>query len=212
MTDLQTQQAEAIDFASKAEQLLVIDADSYAHAGEIVKQIKGIRKAIFNTFKPMKQKIDASKKEVLDQERKLDNPLKAADVALKGRMADWQTEEEARRQEKQAALRLVAQKRDEDLRVELAMQAEAAGDEAQADYILEAPPLPPPVVASRVPKVDGLHTRDHWRFEITDPEQVPRLYWEIDEAAIGDTVRRMKSLATIPGVRVWCEKRWTDRS
>ena len=73
----------ALSIPDQAKQIVIRTMDDYVRAGEIMLTIKAIRKKITDTFKPIKQKMDAAKQEVLDQERAADAPLKEAEALLK---------------------------------------------------------------------------------------------------------------------------------
>jgi hypothetical protein len=62
------------------------------------------------------------------------------------------------------------------------------------------------IIPRATPKVEGMSFRDNWRFEITDPNLIPREYLSVDTVKIGGVVKVMKDGASIPGVRVFCEK------
>jgi membrane protein involved in colicin uptake len=64
-----------------------------------------------------------------------------------------------------------------------------------------------PVVTREPPKVAGVATRETWCFEVTDPTLVPRQYLVVDEARVRKVVQALKGDASIPGVRVWAERR-----
>lgn len=60
-----------------------------------------------------------------------------------------------------------------------------------------------PVIQREAPKVSGISAREVWRYEITDPDLLPREYTIPDEKAIGGVVRSLKGNTRIAGVRVW---------
>lgn len=62
-----------------------------------------------------------------------------------------------------------------------------------------------PVMQKETPKVAGVKGRRVWKFEVTDPTQVPREFLIVDEQKIRRFVGAMKSDTKIPGVRVWDE-------
>ena len=84
----------ALAVPDQARAIVVTDNASYAAAAELLITIKGIRRKIEDTFKPIKQKMDAAKKEVLDQERAADAPLRQAEDYLKPQLAKWDAEQE----------------------------------------------------------------------------------------------------------------------
>jgi len=210
-TEIQRIETESRSFAHQAGQVLIVDADSYSHAGTVLRQIKGIRAEINDTFAPIIQAAHNAHKEALKQKKKVDAPLSDADRVIRGRMVDWQTAEDNRRREQEAALRLVAQQQEEDRRIAEAMAAEAEGNAEEAVAILDAPPPPPPVVASAVPTVEGVHLREYWTFDVVDEAKIPREYWLVNLELIASIVRRMKMATPIAGIRPRWEMRTTVR-
>lgn len=59
---------------------------------------------------------------------------------------------------------------------------------------------------------EGVSTRQVWRFEVVNPDAVPRAFLKVDEQKIGATVRALKGEVDIPGVRVWAEDSLTVRT
>ena len=135
-------------------------------------------------------------------------------------------EEEIRRQ--QAAALREQQRIEEEARMKAAIEAEASGAGPEVVYaILDTEPsvttaemlaaleqpvsVAPEPVTPQIQRVAGVGLRDNWKFEVTDPNKVPREYLIIDEKKIGAVVRAMKLQANIPGVRVYNEPTTTMR-
>jgi hypothetical protein len=93
---------------------------------------------------------------------------------------------------------------------------EEKGNEQKAAALREqAETMPVAQVAPEIPKVDGLHTRKTWKWELTDPEQLPRTYLVPDTAAIGAVVKAQGKRAeqTLMGsVTVWEEETVVKRA
>ena len=197
----------ALSVPDQAKQITAIKtSEDYTRAGEILLTIKEIRKKIESTFKPIKQKMDAAKKEVLDQEKADDKPLAEAEAWIKPLIAAYNAEQERIRQEEEARLREIARKDEEDRKLAEALAAEQSGNHEEAEAIINAPVQPPPVVVPKsVPKVAGMSIRDNWKFRITNEKLIPREYLKVDEVKIGQVVRAMKSAANIAGVEVYNE-------
>ena len=135
-------------------------------------------------------------------------PLESADKVVRGKVIDYQREQNRIAAEARAA-------EDERIRTEQARIAEAA--EAHAAAEPDAPPLPPapPPVAAPVPMAPRRTTRSRlgtttvkkvWQYEITDPEAVPREYWFIDERKIAGVVRAgIRSIDPRTGKDVWAK-------
>lgn len=194
----------ALSVPDQAKQIVIASNDDYVRAGELLLVIKEIRKKIENTFKPIKQKMDAAKKEVLDQERAADAPLVEAEGIIKPRIAAWSVEQERIRQEEERRLREIARKEEEERQFQEALAAEAAGEKDVAEEIMAAPVQAAPVVVPKaVPKVSGIAIKKEWKFRIVDANKIPRQYLIPDEKAIGATVRGCGDKANIPGVEIY---------
>jgi len=196
----------ALSVPDQAKQISIKTMDDYVRAGEIMLTIKAIRKKITDTFKPIKQKMDAAKQEVLDQERAADAPLKEAEALLSPQIITWNREQERIRQAEEARLREEARKQEEERRLQEAILAEQHGQKEEAEAIMETPvQVAPVVVPKSVPKVSGMSIRDNWKFKITNEKLIPREYLKVDEVKIGQVVRALKSATTIPGIDVYNE-------
>lgn len=132
---------------------------------------------------------EAAKAEQAAREKREKEEAKARELEAKGRAA----EAEAKRQ---AAAEAEAQR----LR-------EAEATRAAAESIPAAP-----VVHIEQPKLAGVSSRQVWKFEIADADQIPRQYLVPDEKAIGAVVRALGERANIPGVRVYAETIISSRS
>jgi hypothetical protein len=202
---IQEVNALALSVPDQAKQITTIKtAEDYTRAGNILLVIKDIRKKIENTFKPIKQKMDAAKKEVLDQEKAADKPLAEAEAYIKPLISGYLAEQEKIRQAEEARLREIAKKEEEQRQLEAALAAEAEGQTEEAEAIISAPVQAAPVVVPKtVPKVAGVSMTKHWKFNIVDAAKVPRQYLMVDEQKIGAVVRALKDQANIPGIEVY---------
>ena len=109
-------------------------------------------------------------------------------------------EEEGRAAEAEAKRKAAAEREEARLR-----EAEAKRNAAEQVPVA-------PVVHTEQPQVKGVSTRQTWKFEITDPDQLPREYLVANDKAIGGVVRALKDKTNIPGVRVYCEDSIAARS
>lgn len=195
----------ALSVPDQARQIAAITtAEDYTRAGNILLTIKEIRKKIENTFRPIKQKMDAAKKEVLDQEKAADKPLAEAEAYIKPLISGYLAEQERIRKAEEDRLREIARKEEEERRLAEAIAAEQSGEKEVAEEIISAPVQPPPVVVPKtVPKVSGVSMMKQWKFRITDINKVPRQYLMVDEQKVGGVVRALKDQANIPGIEVY---------
>jgi hypothetical protein len=69
--------------------------------------------------------------------------------------------------------------------------------------------IPQITVKPSIPTMSGVPSTRRWKFKVVNPNVVPRIYWRIDEEAIGKEVREIKDKAKaereIPGITVWSE-------
>ena len=211
--EIEQVKSDALAIPEQAKAIQVVDNASYARAGAVLVAIKGIRKQIKATFKPMKQKIDESKREVLEQERKLDAPLIEGEEFIKPQLARWDAEQKTIRYEKELALRAVAKKAEEERQLAEAIALEEQGETKEAEQIMAAPVyVPPVVVASTVPKLKGVSYPVTWKFRVVNVGLVPRPYLMPDPVKIGGVVRAMKSGTNIPGIEAYPEKGTSSRA
>jgi hypothetical protein len=76
-------------------------------------------------------------------------------------------------------------------------------------------PAPIVFIESEVPKLDGSHHREVWRYEVSDAGalkaawmagEVPELVYVLNEKFVGSQVRNLKLVLGYPGVKVFSEK------
>lgn len=201
ITEVETR---ALSVPNQARAISITDNATYEKAAEILLVIKDIRKEISDTFTPIKRKMDAAKKEVLDQEKRADIPLQEAEGIIKPKIADYLAEQERIRKAEEDRLRAIAEKEEEERRLIEAMELEAAGETEAAEEVISEPVyVPPPVVEKIVPKIAGIVEKRTWTFEITDDSKLPRQYLVPDEKAIRAAVTSLKDRCNIPGVKVY---------
>ena len=194
----------ALSIPDRANAIIINSNEDYARAGQLLLTIKGIRKKIEETFKPIKQKMDVAKKEVLDQEKAADAPLAKAEAIIKPRIAQWNAEQERIRKEEEDRQRAIAQAAEEERRLQEAILAEQSGHKEEAEAIIETPIQAAPVVIPKTtPKVAGISFTKQWKFRIVDEAKIPRQYLSVDEQKIGAVVRALKDSTNIPGVEIY---------
>jgi len=203
--EIQEVTALALTVPDMAKQLKVIaNNEDYIKAGNILLTIKDLRKKIETSYKKIKQKMDAAKKAVLDEEREQDKPLAEAEAWIKPLISGYLAEEERKRKAEEDRLREIARKEEEDRQLQAALAAEQSGDKEEAEAIIqETVYVPPVVVPKAVPKVSGVSMTKQWKFRITDPNKIPREYLCVDEQKIGQVVRAMKDQTRIAGIEVY---------
>jgi len=204
--EIQEVNALALSIPEQAKQISIKTMADYTRASDIIMSIKAIRKKITDTFKPIKQKMDAAKQEVLDQEKAADKPLKEAEAWLSPQIIEWNREQERIRKAEEERLRKIAEDEEKERKLQEAVAAEQSGNKEEAEAIINEPVyIPPVVVPKTVPKVEGMSIRENWKFRITNEKLIPREYLKVDEVKIGQVVRAMKSAANIPGIEIYNE-------
>ena len=155
-----------------------------------------LRKKLAKPFQDFAKKIKATS----DEARQI---LELEKQRLKKLMAEYLKEEERKREE--ALMAEIARQEEERKRQEELKKAE------EDDFFSDAPEKPvynPPEPAVIVPEETVklmTSSRKVWKFEITEPELVPRNFCSPDESKIRAYLKENKAGANIPGVRFYEE-------
>lgn len=192
-------------FAEKAKDRQITNQAELEDAAAVLKEIKGRQKRVKEIFNPIKDKTHKAWKEVCDQESGYLKPLQQAESFLKGKMGDYQMEQDRIRREEEKRLQEEARKKEEARRKE---QAEKTGDKS----IMEKPIVVPQVKVQAPEQPKGTSFVEKWNFKIIDPNKVPKEFWFIDEKAIAGIVRVKKGNTNIPGVEVYATKEVRQRA
>ena len=220
--DVEENSAQMCAIASTFEVTSQEELDS---AGELLVDIKKIRKQIDETFDPHIKAAHAAHKNLVATKAKFNAPLEAAEGVLKARTGKYLQEQEAARQAEQRRLEAEARQQEQARRdaeaAAIRAQAEAQAKEAAtkadakailaeakqetaaiaaAPMIVTAPVAPPAPVAPK-----GVTKSTVWKFRIVDEKAIPHEYLLIDEAKIGKIVRAMRGETRIAGVEVYPE-------
>lgn len=197
----------ALALPDQARALVVETPEQYESAGGFLLRIKDVRGRIDATFNPIIAKAHDAHKEALAQKKKLEDPLIAAEGIIKPRLAAFNQRQETARREQERKEQEAARKRAEKDQLKRAVAAEAQGNAAEAEQILNTPVDVPAVVKpSTTPTVAGIAHRTIWKFRVVDERQVPREYLRVDDTKIGAVVRALKGEARIAGVEVYAEQ------
>lgn len=207
MNDTKQLETQVMTVPEKARALKIVNNETYALAGGMLVEIKGLRKQINASFDPIIEKAHQAHKEAVAQKRKVEAPLAEAESVIKPAMARWDAEQERIRREQERKMQELARKQAEERQLAEAAALEAQGETKAADEVIAAPVEVAPVVLQKtVPKVEGVSFREVWKFQIVDAKAIPREYLVPDEVKIGQVVRALKGSANIPGVRAYAEK------
>lgn len=175
---------------------------------ERLKTIKAMSRQVADYFSPMKKSADATKRAILEAEKKLAQPLADAEAAAKLAVLKYQTEEENKRQAETRRLQAEADERARRERERLQKQAEKLKTpELREERLAAAAQVTAPVVIVSPPaKVNGVVTRKTWQFKIEDESKLPREFLTPDTKKLDKYVKAMGSGAVVPGVRFYQEE------
>lgn len=203
---------EAQQVATRAREYSIANAADYQGAAGELGKIKAAQKRLDELRKSMTRPIDEAKRRIMDLFRRPTEDLEAAERAIKQAMVTYQREQERIRLEEQRKADEAARKERERLAAQAAKAAEAGKAEKAAALEQRAEMVTAPVISRPAPKVEGIATREVWRFAVEDASKVPDQYKTVDEKKIGGVVRALKGDTQIPGVRVWREESIAARS
>jgi len=193
-----------------ASRLIVHDQPSLDKANAFTLVMKGLISDVKDTFKPIKQKIDASKNETLEKERGFLGPLNkakgTADLKIITYIEDLK--EKKREAEKKAQEAETARLKAVQLAMKEAEVLEEKGHEKEAREMRDRVPEFKPTAIPEIPKLKGAHLRENWKFKVTDLKLLIKMRPDLimaDKVEIGKLVRIHKEKTDIPGVEVWNE-------
>ena len=171
--------------------------------------------AAVNTIRDWENQLDAeyeSNHSVIEQRRlvkikgELAALLEAGRKAAKAAAMRYEDEQEAIRSAEEAKRQAEAQNLAEDEALAAAELAQAAGDTAQAESIIEQPVIAPTIILPRAtPKVPGHVRRTVKRFRTVNLAAIKPLYLMPDEVKIGGVVRSLGKAAevVVGGIEVY---------
>jgi len=192
-------ESRALALVEDARALTITTPAQYEAACQFLLTIKAFRQELDRTFdETIKKAYDAHKAAVAAKKRH-EEPMAQAEAIVKPKIGIYLAEEERKRRE-------VERKAQEEAQLAAAELAESEGALDQVDGILNgAVSVPPVIVPTAAPKVNGISFRQTWKFRITDLSQIPREYLMPDLVKIGGVVRALKGSTKIPGVTVYAD-------
>ena len=199
---------------SRAKIVILTDADMLS-AGEYLKKIKSHLKRIGEFFDPLVKSAHETHKKLTTQKRTFESTLLQAEQEVKAEMAGYQKKQEHLRQEEADKLQKELQRQEETIRLNAAIRAEEAGNNALAERILEQQGHISAVVLPGIPKQEGISYSEVWKFEVVDlmelvkavsAGKVPLSAIQANQLFLGQQARSLKGLFSYPGVKVWSEK------
>lgn len=201
----------------RARAVEIRDQASYEAAVELAKAIKDLRAEAEAHHRPVIQAALEAHRKALEAFRRIDEPLKAAEVEVKRRIAAWTAEQErlrleAERRAREEAERLQAEALEAQIE---ALEAAGAAPEVVRSVIRQAEAMP--VIAPRIPAPPklGVATRKSYRAHVAS--LIDLIRWvavnpthenllQPNMSALNALARAQGANLQIPGVRVEIEE------
>lgn len=207
--EIQDLQTSSTDMLSQAGVLTVKDDASFSLGGEMLLEIKRRSKVVEERFAEPVSLAHKAHKALTSLRDSVLGPFKQAEITIKGKLGVYQQEVERKRQQEAERLRKQAEAKAEADRIAKAEEQMDKGDLEGCKQTLEAPIAPvvitPPT--PEPPKVAGVSFREDWKYEVVNPDLIPREYMMVDEIKLRRIVKAMgKAASNIPGIRVYAEK------
>lgn len=186
------------DLQKTAAGMRVSNNDEYEAAAEFRRTVKLFISEVEERFAEPKASAWATHKAITKLEKETLEGPREAEAMVTRKVTAYLDEQEKKRQEKERKLE--------------AERLKELGRDKQATAVLEGRRDVTGVsIASSVPKVEGLTTRQNWKFRIVDEKKIPREYLIPDETKIGQMVRTMKGDTNIPGIEPYSETGLVNR-
>lgn len=216
---IQRPDAEVVELAQRTDpkvakaEALVVDTDAaYEAAAEFLKDCKALQKEIVSTLKDPIEKANAAHKALTKMRKDHLAPLEQAERLVKGKMGAFVEAQERQAREEERRRQEEARKAEEERRLQEAAEAEARGDTAEAEAIVDAPIVPPPPApAPAKPKAEGVSTVKRYSAEVVDIRTLVNAaaqnehllqYLLPNEKALNALARSVGESMNVPGVRV----------
>jgi hypothetical protein len=205
----------------QVEALTIENDDALETAADLLGAVKAFRKEVDTDLGEPARVAHTLWQMIRERFTKHDDPLKADEGTIKGKVQAYYRKRELEREQQIEAAKTQAAARETD---EAARDTEAealldAGEFEAAEAVLAEPTPPPASPATTAPKTKGMSVRDNWKAEIFSMEKV------YEAAAKGDTVAQgilcdkkvikaaesvasqsakgMKAKMAVPGVRAY---------
>ncbi len=193
----------------QAEGIAITDAESYEAAADMLRNVKDVGKKVEEYWEPLRQTTYEAYQNVLARKKEMVEPLKSAEKILKGKIGDYQLEQERVRREQEEAMRRRAQE-EADRKLAEAIEAQNNGDMVGAEFAMAEAEVMDNValagrVQSQVPKVKGLSTSKSWEITDIDSSKVPielngMMLRPVDKKLVLSLIKMSKGKIQIPGV------------
>lgn len=207
---------QALAYPDRARALRIVDAAGYQAACEFLKGVKALRTEITETFEPHIKRAHEAHRALLKEKTDAEAPLIEAERITKAALVVFDEAQERARRAEQARLQGELRQREEERRLADAVALEAAGEQGEAEALIEAPlDVPTVAVAPMTPKVGGIVYRETWSATVTDLVALARYVaanpqmaglLSANMPALNAQARSLKGQMQIPGVKAVCTR------
>lgn len=199
---------------AKAQKITVIETpEQLKEANDAGRVLQAGSKDCEAFFAPIKRQLDAIKKPVLAHETAFAGELDTEKRRLGVLITAYNQKVERERQAEEARQREEAERQERERKLQLAIEAEQAGDSQGAEAILEEPIMPAPVaIQQEAPrKMSGQVPKTTYSCTVTNLMELVKAVAEgrakiqcimADEAYLNSTARNDKEGFSIPGCRL----------
>ena len=205
----------ALALVESAKAITITSPESYTSAWDFLKKLKAMQKAWEEHHAPTVTATNTAHKMAVAARDKLLTPFGVAERWVKGLIGTYDREQERLRAEAERAAQLAAQKAQEDAQLAAAVEAEQAGQREEAEAILEAPVVVPPVIfRPTTPKVAGGSIRENWKARCTDLKalikavaegRAPSTLLLLNQSALDQLAKAAKQDFQVPGCQAYTE-------
>lgn len=186
MDDLEKLKKDALGFPERAKRMIVHNATTLTIANEFIREVKGLIKAVSDSYDPIISHAKAEKKKYID-------PLRESEKTAKLHVGSYlENQARIRREIEEEARKLEEERQKEEDRI----LAEAkilkdSGKEKEAQSLVAEVPLPARVEIPPEPEAKGLSLK-----QVVDTERINMI------------VNQLGGQTRIPGIRVYSVWKW----
>lgn len=190
----------------EAKSFVISSNEDYIEAGRRRDGLKAIESFVYELVDAPTKAAHALWKSLVAKRDRFLGPIEDARKAYKTSMFKWEDAQEQVRKAEEARLAAEAKKKAEQEQLNRAAAMEAAGQDEEAQAIINEPVAAPVVVLEKsTPKVQGHTRRMVNKYRVVNEALVPRQYLKLDDSKIGGVVRSLGLAANIPGISVYQE-------
>ncbi len=211
----------------EGEELLVIKSPvEYAKADDLNKLVKSRIKSLTEDRLELTRPLDQAKEKIMAKYRPVMDRLEKFKVFLENGMRKYLKDQKDREDAEKRRAEAEAKKREEVRKATLQKKADIAqanGDIEKAEELrqqAEEVYIPPAVVVSRIPQLEGQSTSEKWSAVVVDIKAlaravadgvIPETYIKADLVVLNKVAQANKGKMPIPGVRFESNTIFTNR-